>query len=153
MSPRSRETSKSDEASRPRWSRALWRRSDQLAAAALTLLGLVGMLAYWLAQGGAQGRLLDVERPRRLEYAFQVDINRAEWPELAQLPGIGITLAQRIVERRDTVGPFQDHDQLLEVRGIGPKTLEAIRPYLLPLVDPSNVAARDAGEPPSSAIP
>jgi competence protein ComEA len=107
----------------------------------------------WLVQGGAEGRLLDVQRPDRRNYAFQVDINQADWPELAQLPGVGITLAQRIVERRESEGPFRTHDQLLDIRGIGPKTLEAIRPYLLPMVDPSNVAARDRRPAPAASIP
>lgn len=144
--------SKSDGSPQPRPWAQLWRRSDQLAAAALTLLGLVAMLAYWLVQGGAQGRLLDVQRPERRHFAFQVDVNQADWPELAQLPGVGITLAQRIVNRRENQGPFRTHDQLLDVRGIGPKTLEAIRPYLLPLIDPSTVAARDE-QLPAAAIP
>ncbi|MEZ6072092.1 MAG: helix-hairpin-helix domain-containing protein [Pirellulales bacterium] len=145
--------SKTDRGERPSHVGPLWRRSDQLAAATLTLLGLVGMAAYWFAQGGAQGRLLDVDHAPRRDYAFQVDVNSAEWPELAQLPGVGITLAQRIVERRKTVGPFLNHDDLLEVRGIGPRTLEGIRPYLLPLVDPSNVAIHDQVKRPVKTVP
>jgi len=64
---------------------------------------------------------------------FLVDVNAAEWPELAQLPEVGETLARRIVDSRQQEGPFLDHDDLRRVRGIGPKTLETIRPYLLPM--------------------
>jgi competence protein ComEA len=50
-----------------------------------------------------------------------------------QLPGIGETLAHRIVETRETGGPFPSPDDLRRVRGIGPKKLEEIRPYLRPM--------------------
>jgi len=73
--------------------------------------------------------------------AFQVDINQAEWPELSQLPGIGPTLALRIVESRQNDGPFRGHDDLRRVRGIGPRTLQRITPYLVPMPEAA-VAAR-----------
>lgn len=78
---------------------------------------------------------------------FLVDVNRAEWPELAQLPGIGRVLAQRIVDRRQQAGPFRRVEDLRQVRGLGPKTLDRIRPYLLPL-DP---AAPADGQPADAA--
>ncbi|ASJ75100.1 ComEA family DNA-binding protein [Granulosicoccus antarcticus] len=61
-----------------------------------------------------------------------VNINTASVEELAAaLPGIGPGKAQRIVEWRESNGPFQTIEQLLEVSGIGPKTLENIRPFVL----------------------
>lgn len=63
--------------------------------------------------------------------AFRCDLNTAEWAELAQLPGIGQTLAQRIIDRRTDNEPFRHVDQLLEIRGIGEKKLAKIRPYVL----------------------
>jgi len=62
---------------------------------------------------------------------FPLDINRATAEELEQLPGIGPVLAARIVEYRQMRGRFQSVDELLEVRGIGPKRLEQIRPYVV----------------------
>ncbi len=56
-----------------------------------------------------------------------LDINRATAAELERLPGIGPTLARRIVEWRETRGPFRSVEDLLQVPGIGPKTLEGIR--------------------------
>ena len=55
-----------------------------------------------------------------------VDMNRASREELQGLPGIGPTLAQRIVEAR----PFRSVEDLRRVRGIGPKTLEKLRPLV-----------------------
>jgi competence protein ComEA len=56
-----------------------------------------------------------------------LDINRATAAELEKLPGIGPSLARRIVEWRETRGPFRSVEDLLQVPGIGPKTLEGIR--------------------------
>jgi competence protein ComEA len=118
------------------------RHAEQAAVAGLTLVALVCMAAYWLLQGGFRGELIDIDRADPLEARFRVDINEAQWPELAQLPDIGETLARRIVESRDAQGPFLDHDQLQRVQGIGPVTVERIRPYLLPLPDQSEIAGR-----------
>ncbi len=71
---------------------------------------------------------------------FQVDVNSAGWPELSQLPGIGEALARRIVESREQQGPFADHQELRRVRGIGPRTLERISPFLRPMPQTANVA-------------
>lgn len=59
-----------------------------------------------------------------------IPVNLATAEELDWLPGIGPGLAQRIVERRETVGPFVELDELQQVSGIGEKTLEKLRPYL-----------------------
>lgn len=60
----------------------------------------------------------------------RVDINRASAVELELVPGIGSVLAGRIVEFRDRYGPFAEVEDLLEVRGIGPKVLERLRDYV-----------------------
>jgi comEA protein len=59
-----------------------------------------------------------------------VDINRASEKELEKLPRIGPAMARRIVEERNRRGGFRRVEDLLEVKGIGPKTLETIRPYI-----------------------
>ncbi len=111
----------------------LSRRRDQLAVALLVALGLAGSAGWWIAQGGLQGRLGELDRAVPQKAAFQVDLNSADWPELAQLPGVGPVLAKRIIESRSIQGPFHAPEELRRVRGIGPLTLERIRPYLGPL--------------------
>ncbi len=59
------------------------------------------------------------------EPLFAVDINTASAPELArELSGIGPVKAQRIIEYREKIGGFRSVEQLIEVKGIGPKTLD-----------------------------
>ena len=62
----------------------------------------------------------------------RVDIDRASAAELERLPGIGPALAARIVADRTSRGPFQDPEALLRVKGIGPRILGRIRPFLSP---------------------
>ncbi|MCS7065999.1 MAG: helix-hairpin-helix domain-containing protein [Fimbriimonadales bacterium] len=69
--------------------------------------------------------------PSKSPPRFPVDLNRATAEELEALPGIGPVLAARIVEYRQMRGRFQSVDELLEVRGIGPKRLEQLRPYVV----------------------
>ena len=120
----------------------LWRRADQIALGVLTLAGLLSLVGYWFIQGGHRGRFIDVDRADPRHIQFQLDLNEADWPEFAQLPDVGETLAKRIVASRRDEGPFIDHDDLRRVRGIGPKTLARVRPYLRPMPSGSSVAGR-----------
>jgi competence protein ComEA len=56
-----------------------------------------------------------------------ININTASATELETLSGIGEVLAATIVEYRTQNGPFASVDDLLDVSGIGPATLEEIR--------------------------
>jgi competence protein ComEA len=55
-----------------------------------------------------------------------VDINQASPDELSSLPGIGPGMADRIITGR----PYYEVESLLEVQGLGERTLERIRPYI-----------------------
>lgn len=59
-----------------------------------------------------------------------ININTATAEELQQLPGIGPAYAGRILEWRVQNGRFTSIDQLIEIRGIGEKRLENIRPLV-----------------------
>jgi competence protein ComEA len=59
-----------------------------------------------------------------------IDLNRASIEELDRLPGVGPVLARRIVEHRQREGRFREVDELLAVRGIGPRLLERLRGHV-----------------------
>lgn len=112
------------------------------------LLG--ALLCYILIARWYRPLVLEEEitvEPARVEQVEQrIDPNSATWSELATLPRVGEVIAKRIVEfRRDAMaergsavgaGPadvppvFRDANDLQAVRGIGPKTVERITPYL-----------------------
>ena len=118
------------------------RRADQVVVATCVLAGLLALAGYWGQRSMTGSRLIDIDTAQPLHSQFQVDINSAEWPEFAQLPRIGETLARRIVEERQQGGAFVDYADLQRrVRGIGPVSIERMEPYLLPMVDAANVAS------------
>lgn len=66
----------------------------------------------------------------REAHQFPIDINSASAEALSALPGIGSTLAERIVSYRSRNGHFQRPEELLNVDGIGAGKLEAILDYV-----------------------
>lgn len=59
-----------------------------------------------------------------------VPLNSADQAQLETIPGIGPVTAGAILEHREELGGFDSLDQLLDVDGIGPATLDDIRSYL-----------------------
>ena len=70
----------------------------------------------------------------------RVNVNLAAASELQVLPQVGPVVAQRIVDYRKAVGPFRKVEELLNVKGIGRKTLERLRP-LITLGEPDEETA------------
>ncbi len=58
---------------------------DQGSLLALAASLLVLMACYWLYRGGQRGELIQIDRASPLQARFQVDINRADWPEWTTL--------------------------------------------------------------------
>lgn len=91
-----------------------------------------------------------MDPPRPLDPAhglllgLPVDINRADAAGLAVLPGIGPVRARAIVDHRERRGQFQCPEDIVEVKGVGPKTLERLRPWLR---DTGETFRRDCGLP------
>ncbi len=78
-----------------------------------------------------------------------VDLNRAGIGELARLPGVGPSLARRIVEERERGGAFDSPEALRRVYGLGPRKLIALRG----LVVAARADAPDAPVAPGEAGP
>jgi len=72
--------------------------------------------------------------------AVVLDINQASADDFATLPGIGPKLAGQIVAYREKHGPFRRVEDLLVLRGIGPKKWKAMRPHLRVGTAPSKAA-------------
>ena len=75
----------------------------------LWFTALVAMGVYWIANGGHRGELIEIDRAGPLTAQFQVDINKADWPELAELPPYRAVL---VVDAKG-FGTASDPDQAL----------------------------------------
>jgi competence protein ComEA len=119
------------EASRRGLLRFVLRQLDQ-ASAAICLVGALVVIAVcqvhlaWRREG-----TVEIDRTEAREAALVVDLNTAEWAELANLPGIGEALARRIVAYREDHGPFRRVADLSLVDGIGPIKLAQVQSYLV----------------------
>jgi len=75
--------------------------------------------APMVLQPASRSATIDLDGP--------VDLNTASQEELETLPGVGPVIAQRIIEYRQTNGPFQTIEDIQKVQGIGPKTFEKMQ--------------------------
>jgi competence protein ComEA len=99
----------------------VWPRSAQRAAAVLVGLSVV------LLAGHTYGYLRWCCEPTELQRnGYRIDLNHTDRAELLQVPGVGESLVQRIQEH----GAFASTDELSEVRGVGPATLAALKPWV-----------------------
>jgi DNA uptake protein ComE-like DNA-binding protein len=80
-------------------------------------------------QGPLQIRQEPMDAAARLTLGDKLDLNQASTAELCLVPGMQTPMAEAIVARRHT-RPWQDLPDLLEISGVGPKTLEKWASYL-----------------------
>ncbi len=131
-------------------SNRLWLGSCLIAYLALS--GVLGIVLYQRAQNPvfveeSDGTAKPVDAPSPSPLEGRIDPNTAEWYDLTRLPRVGEGLARRIVAYRE--GKIQEWrsahpdvpagqappvfvrpEDLRAVKGMGPKTLEQVRPYL-----------------------
>lgn len=98
-----------------------------------TILVLLGVLFLFVSVPVSSQRNLHEKNSSENAYRFQIDLNNASVTELQTLPGIGEKLADAIVAQRESDGPFKITKDVLKVKGIGPKKMEAMQPFLLDL--------------------
>jgi competence protein ComEA len=97
--------------------------AGRLAAAALLAMSLGATGLSMLAPRATPG-------DPAAAAGLRIDLNTASEADLALLPRIGPALAARIVEDRAARGPFRDLKDLDRVKGIGPATIERLRPHV-----------------------
>ena len=106
-----------------RFDPTLYAASDSLFEAAVQALAPdSGRTASAPAAGDTVGAIASVK---------QININIAPPAELERLPRIGPAMARRIVAYRERYGPFRRPEDLMRVRGIGPKTYERLAPLVV----------------------
>lgn len=99
-------------------------------------LATVLVLLLWIAGiVTAYQRTLDQRDMVAQSPQFYVNINTDGEGELMLLPGVGRTIAQRILAYRKANGSFASIDQLVNITGINERTLSRLRPYLMTLPD------------------
>lgn len=121
-------------------------RRTQAAALVLTLsiTALVGW-RWWSDHHGTRPTELNRDPTHR------IDLNRASRVDLMRVPGIGPKLADRIVAERDARGRFTGVDDLRGVHGVGPATVDRLRPWLtvdgaeVPPAEPDRLERKPAG--------
>lgn len=76
-------------------------------------------------------KIIKYTSKKKMPLSLSVNINSASEKELQQLPRIGPTMSKRIIEYRITNGKYNKIEDLLNVKGIGKKTLVKLKPYLV----------------------
>lgn len=109
------------------------RHKAQIAVSVLVMLVLVGG-AYYSSRASetapktVYSTSLE-EAKNEAQTPLLVNINTADAKELDELPGVGPSTAKSIVEHRRHRGSFKSVSELEEVKGIGPKMLDKMRPF------------------------
>ena len=93
-----------------------------MQASRLTLHALISCMALILFCALGHAEKTPPSKP--------VDLNVANIKELQELPGVGAVTAQRIIDLRQKSGRFHRVEDLLAVRGISQKKLDAMRKYI-----------------------
>ncbi len=91
-------------------------------------------------------------RAQKQPPAKPIDLNVANVKELQELPGVGAVTAQRIIDMRQKTGRFKRVEDLLAIRGISQKKLDAMRPYVT-LGPPPPATPAQKSAPPSKKTP
>jgi competence ComEA-like helix-hairpin-helix protein len=110
--------------------------------ALLLLVGVMGAVVLARRGQSAQSEMLSKPRSQAvaavqstgegaaLRDGRRLDPNRASADELELLPGVGPSLARRLVEERGRSGPFRSAPDLRRVPGVGERTLAKLLPFL-----------------------
>ena len=111
----------------------LWRYKPQIVICVLVVIVLFGG-AFYAARGSENSPKVVYsasleEVAAEANQPLLININTADVEELDELPEVGPSTAQEIVDHRRGNGLFSTVDELEDVSGIGPATLEKIKPF------------------------
>jgi competence protein ComEA len=114
-----------------------WTPRQRLALSLVSLLVLAYLLVLYQVTPARIGNPQPLEAPRAAELQDKLDPNTASASDLSALPNLGPAMARRIVEEREEFRkehpgevPYRQLEDLERIKGIGPATLENLRPYL-----------------------
>lgn len=93
-------------------------------------VALIAAAGLMMATSAANRVAVPAVRDESVFAAARIDLNTATRAELCTLPGVGETMADRIIADRDANGPFRSPEELCRVDGIGEATLERIREWI-----------------------
>ena len=115
------------------WTRVLARHKPHIIISILVVAILAGGAYYSSRVSESAPKVvystsLD-EAKAEAQTPLLVNINTADAKELDELPGVGPSTAEKIIEYRHHNGSFKSVDELEGVSGIGPKKLEKIKPF------------------------
>ncbi len=100
--------------------------AERSRSAQLALAFLLGIVAALLGARLWQGRQTKPLDDAHTSYSYRVDLNNASANEISQLPRVGTSMANRLVESR----PFVSTDDLNRVPGFGPMTRDKVMPHV-----------------------
>jgi len=85
---------------------------------------------YYLDKNNKVYKISQIAGKHKIALGIPLNINTAGLHDLMALPGIGQITAQRILDHRKSRGKFNNKQELMEVKRIGPKTYNKIEKYL-----------------------
>ena len=121
-----------------------FRPQDRRVMTVLLSVLLVWLTIEWIVVATRRPDPLLLQRGAEFQASFRVNVNESTWVDWMQLEGIGPSLAQRIIADRKLNGPFSSIEDVRRVPGIGPTTLDRIRPWLTMGHDANEIRSADA---------
>ena len=95
------------------------------------LLALTCVCTFWVSPMPLEAGKTAHAASKKTVLSGKININTASMEQLEMLPRIGSKTAQSIIEYRTQNGPFKKIEDITNVKGIGEKTLEELKGYII----------------------
>ena len=115
------------------WYHYAWHSRDRLLTLVWRISPLSGKRNFGLSSAAvrvAEEKEKIPNENRKNQLLKSVNINTSDKADIMTIPRIGPVTAERIILHREDHGLYNSVEELLNVKGIGPKTLEKIRTYI-----------------------